>query len=768
MAKMKKALALAIAATMTFTMLAGCGDAKDSTEETEITTEAASEAASDSESEEATEEASETSEEETEEATEEDLGVSDGDIVIDLNFDDGETDDCVTYHKGGQSELSAENGELKLDVTATGSVDYANQIYYDGFKLYQGAVYEFSFDVHSTIERGLQYRLQINGSDYHAYMIDDITIGTETQHITRQFTMEEDSDPAPRMCLNLGHFEDIGDDTVPHEVYFDNIQLKVVDASNAQQVEAMAEPLLVNVNQVGYKPDAQKLVSITDTSATSYEVVNTESGEIVLSGEIGEWGFDSNVDEKYYIADMSSITADGTYKVVLDTGAESYEFRIADDVYDSIYKDSVLMLYNQRCGTALDASISGDFAHDACHTGSAIVYGTDTALDVTGGWHDAGDYGRYVVPGAKAVQDLFLTYEDSEYASKDDAIGIPESGNGVPDVLDEARYELDWMLKMQDETSGGVYHKVTGEVFPETVLAVEETAQMVLSPISNAATGDFAAVMAKASVLYKDYDADFAAQCLEASKKAWTYLEAHDEDASFKNVGDIVTGEYPDNAYGDEYLWAAAELYIATGEESYNDFFKSQFEVTVGVNYGLGWADIGYYALYDYCRNVDDCDEEKAKIQQAVDILVKNYGKSATGSTIRGNYAWGSNMTIANNGMLLLMASKLLGDDSYVNYAEDQLNYLLGRNGVSYCYVTGYGTQSPKNTHHRPSQVLGKSMPGMLVGGPDANLEDSYAKAVLAGMPAERCYADNSQSYSCNEITIYWNSPLIYLLAAFK
>lgn len=762
MAKMKKVLALALAATMTVSMLAGCGDEKDSTEETTSETEAITEIAPDTATEAETEEVSE------EEATTEELGVSDGDIVIDLNFDDGETGDCGTYFKGGQAELSNENGELKFDIKRNGMVDYANQIYYDGFRLYQGAVYEFSFDVHSTIERGLQYRLQINGSDYHAYMIDDITIGTETQHITQQFTMEEDSDPAPRMCMNLGHFEGIGDDTVEHAVYFDNIQLKVIDASNAQQVESMAEPLKVNVNQLGYKPDAQKLVSITDSTATSYEVINTDSGASVLSGEIGDWGYDSNVEEKYYIADISGVTDNGTYKVVLDTGEESYEFAISDDVYVDVYKDSVLMLYNQRCGTALDSSISGDFAHEACHTGKAVVYGTNEELDVTGGWHDAGDYGRYVVSGAKSVQDLLLTYEDSEDAAKDDAIGIPESGNGVPDVLDEARYELDWMLKMQDASSGGVYHKVTGEVFPETVLAVEETAQMILSPISNAATGDFAAVMAKASVIYKDYDADFAAACLAAAENAWKYLQEHDGDSPFKNVGDIVTGEYPDNSYGDEYLWAAAELYIATGDESYNDYFNTKISETVGVSYGLGWADVGYYALYDYCRNVKDCDTAKDMLKQKADNLINNYSKSATGSTVRGSYAWGSNMTVANNGMLLLMASKVLGDDSYVNYAADQLNYLLGRNAVSYCYVTGYGAQSPKNTHHRPSQVLGKSMPGMLVGGPDADLEDSYAKAVLTGLPPERCYADNSQSYSCNEVTVYWNSPLVYLLAAFK
>lgn len=128
----------------------------------------------------------------------------------------------------------------------------------------------------------------------------------------------------------------------------------------------------------------------------------------------------------------------------------------------------------------------------------------------------------------------------------------------------------------------------------------------------------------------------------------------------------------------------------------------------------------------------------------------------------------GSNMVVADNGILLLMASKVLGDDSYVDYAADQLNYILGRNAVSYCYVTGYGSQTPENPHHRPSEALGKAMPGMLVGGADGNLEDPYAKAVLAKIPKERCYVDNAQSYSCNEVTIYWNSPLVYLLANFK
>lgn len=186
------------------------------------------------------------------------------------------------------------------------------------------------------------------------------------------------------------------------------------------------------------------------------------------------------------------------------------------------------------------------------------------------------------------------------------------------------------------------------------------------------------------------------------------------------------------------------------------------------VKYGLGWADVGYYGIYDYCVNVKDCAAEKEILKKGADKLVDNYAGSGFGSTTGGSYVWGSNMVVADNGILLLMASKVLGDDSYVDYAADQLNYILGRNAVSYCYVTGYGSQTPENPHHRPSEALGKAMPGMLVGGADGNLEDPYAKAVLAKIPKERCYVDNAQSYSCNEVTIYWNSPLVYLLANFK
>ena len=763
MRKMKKVAVLCLTTAMTMSLLAGCGGTKKdadgtSAETTEVTTEAESTEEEETTTEKATEE-------ETEEPTTEALGVSDGDKVININFDDKDTDGFHTYTNGGNEEMTNEDGELHINIKKTGSVDYANQIYYDGFRLYQGCVYEYSFDVRCDIERTIEWRLQINGGDYHAYTSDVITIGPEAQHITAQFTMEEDSDPAPRLCFNMGKQEGMTGDEAEHNIYFDNILLEAVDASGAQQVEATPDPMAINVNQVGYMTGDSKVATVIGKNAKSFEVIDVTSNKSVYSADLPEEAtYDPPSEMFCKQADFSSVKDAGTYKIKTDDGEESAEFKIGDDIYGDLYKDVVLMLYNQRCGVELDSSIAGEFAHPACHTGEAVVYGTDKKIDVTGGWHDAGDYGRYVVSGAKTVQDLFMTYEDNGY--KADDIGIPESGNGVPDILDEARYELDWMLKMQDD-NGGVYHKVTCGVFPETVMPEEETAQLIACPISNTATGDFVAVMAKASVLYKEYDADFAAKCLDASKKAYEYLSGNMDAYGFSNPEDIVTGEYPDTIFRDEAIWAAVELYAATGDDTYKKVADAIIEGDDIVNYGLGWADVGYYALYDYIKYDGGSAKANELFFNEVDKTIEQIKDNGFGVWVSPTktFAWGSNMNIANKGMLLLMANKLKPDADYVKYASYQRDYLLGRNAVGYCYVTGYGTRTPLHPHHRPSQVLDVAMPGMLVGGADSNLEDPYAKAVLLGKAPESRYADNAQSFSCNEITIYWNSPLIYLLS---
>ena len=759
--------AMVLAGAMTLG-LSGCGSGSEGTTAATGTTAAATstETATSTDMAPTTEAETEKITEAPTEKEEDDINVVDGQEIVNIDFEDGEKGKFNIYTKGGKFEMENVDKELVVHIERCGSVDYANQIYYDGFQLLRDCVYTYSFDVRSSIARKIEYRLQINGGDFHAYAGDYIEVGPETTHIEVDFAMGEDSDPAPRIVFNMGYMDNMTEDPGPHDITFDNIKLVVKDSSSAQKLEGLPDYPNVNVSQIGYRPNDVKTVVVKSGTTEDFKVVDAATGAEVFSGKFGEYSFHAASDEVVRAGDFSALTTPGTYKIVTDVG-ETYDFVIGDGVYDNIFLGAFHMLYLQRCGIQLYEEEAGAFSHEACHLHNAMVYDDVLKVGVSGGWHDAGDYGRYVVAGAKAVQDLLLTYE--EYKIELDNTNIPESGNKVSDVLDEARYELEWMLKMQDDC-GGVYHKVSCYNFPETVKADEETEPLVLSPISAAATGDFCAVMAKSSVIYKDVDPAFAEKCYKAAVRAWKYIETLPlRPDGFRNPEDIETGEYPDNTVTDEMFWAAVELYLAGYTEIEGELMTRYNELGLGID--LGWADITGYACYDLIKAnpagaAEVCQLAKDRFFSRVDQLFER----ADGyyMMLYSNYPWGSNMTIANYGMMMKMAYNITGEEKYNTLGKQQLDYLLGANPLGYCFVTGYGTVSPQQPHHRPSQVAGEAMPGMLIGGADNALEDSYAKAVLYGRPAAMCYADNVQSFSTNEVTIYWNSPLIYLLAAYK
>ena len=595
------------------------------------------------------------------------------------------------YLEGGESTYAVnDKGELQVDITNEGKVNWANQIFYDGFSLYQNCQYEIQFDVYSTIERDVEYRIQINGSDYHPYHIETIQISPEVQHFDFVFTMEEASDPAPRLCFNMGKFDGAADHAA-HSVMFDNIDLKCIDDSGYEEgAFAGTSAPEININQVGYLPDAAKVAVIHgDAIGSKASVVDVASGNSVYDGDVEAATFNAATGRDEARFDFSSVTAPGTYKIVAGD-FESFEFAIGENVYDDAFDATLRMFYLQRCGVELSSDMAGDYAHPECHSGEATIYGTDKKIDVSGGWHDAGDYGRYVVSGAKAAADLMLAY--SLYPDAfDDELGIPESGNGVPDVLDEVRFELEWLLKMQNE-EGGVYHKVTCANFPGFVMPEKETEELIVCPVSTTATGDFAAVMAMATNIYSGIDNDFAAECLEAAVKAADYLDAHKSFEGAVNPDGIVTGEYPDQNDADERAWAYAELFKATGDSKYDDAFCALIGNGVPCAADLGWQGVGAYAGYAYLSS----PVSKGKFYDAVlasfmsglssieaAAAADSYNSSLT------EYPWGSNMTIANNGMYMLLYDAVSGTDKGGEIAKEQLNYLLGTNGTGYCFLTG-------------------------------------------------------------------------------
>ena len=675
----------------------------------------------------------------------------------------------VYKESGGAASFKAEALQGVLSITKAGQKDYSVQLFYDGFGLEKGGQYRLAFTVTSSIARQIRARVQKNGGDYFGYAVQDVALEADKPtRVEVSFTMEKDSDPAPRLCFNAGKPQD-GPEYASHTLTFESVELTLADGAGIVKDAGGKEAPAILVNQIGYQTTGPKVAFFRDGAlGEAFEVVD-QAGKTVYAGRQTAPIDDPASGDQVSSGDFGAVTAPGTYQVRAGDYL-SPAFAIGENVYGAAFLDVLRFLYYQRCGTALTKDLAGDFAHPACHTGLATMYGTAETKDVPGGWHDAGDYGRYVVPAAKTVADLLLAYEANPALFLDHA-NIPESGNGIPDVLDEVRYELDWLLKMQDEKAGGVYHKASCAAFPGFVMPDQEKAPLIISPISTAATGDFAAVMALAARIYEKTNSAYSQTLLMAAQKAWAYLEANPGGGTgFHNPEGISTGEYGDGNDTDERYWAAAELACATQRDTYAKAAAALHRKNPPS--GLGWQAVGTYGDIALLRAgaIVDADTQsavKADVLHAASMLAALAGQDGYHMTLKTDYPWGSNMTVANNGLYLMLAASISPGDAqeFTNLARQHMDYLMGANPMGYCYITGHGTLFPASPHHRPSQAAGKTVPGMLAGGPNVGLDDPYAKAVLTGRPAAKCYVDNDQSYSTNEVTIYWNSPLLYLMA---
>ncbi|WP_151734886.1 glycoside hydrolase family 9 protein [Paenibacillus tengchongensis] len=532
----------------------------------------------------------------------------------------------------------------------------------------------------------------------------------------------------------------------------------------------------IALNQLGYTPEAAK-VAVFRGEGREFRVVEEESGTVVFSGRTDSPKQDLPSGASVHSGDFSAVTAPGRYRLESEDGGVSAVFSVSGKPYHDLQQGLLKAFYFYRCGVELTEAYAGPWAHKACHTAEGIVHGQpELRLDSCGGWHDAGDYGKYSGPGAKAVADLLLAYElyPSAFAAP---IPIPESGQGMPDVLLECKVELDWLFKMQEASTGGVYHKLTTLSFPGLdVMPEDDMAELYFSPVSATATGNVAAVMALAARIYRAFDQAYADKCLEAAVQAWGWLESHPEAGGFTNPPEISTGEYGDGEVRDERYWAAAELLRTTGEEKYHRAFL-ELATLPFPKYELGWGDMGGYGTIAYLlRGEATADKEtygtlKAGLLTEADKLLRQSAEDGYGiSLLEEDYIWGSNMVVMNRAMLLLAAEHFSGEEHYAVCALDHLHYLLGRNVLDISYVTGFGDRPVMHPHHRPSVGDGVDLPvpGLVAGGPDRGLHDDYVAQHLQGRPAAACFADHEDSYSTNEVTIYWNSPAVFVTARFN
>ena len=507
------------------------------------------------------------------------------------------------------------------------------------------------------------------------------------------------------------------------------------------------------INQIGYLEQDSK--TAFSTLAGDAKLCDAASGVVVYSGKFtGSGQTDQAAGEPVYTFDFSEYKKPGQY-FICPGDSKSFNFQISNEVYNQLYYSTLNYFKLSRCG-------------NGCHTSAADIYGTNETKTIIGGWHDAGDYGRYVVAAAKTVMDLLLAYK----STKDRFSAF--------DILDEARFELEWMLKMQRE-DGGVYHKITCYHFCAFIMPEEEKDKQVISPVSTSATADLAGTFAYAAKFYADSDPAFADALIASARKAQVYLDSH-EDELFINPKEITTGGYGDHNVSDERYFALCSLWAATGEENY---LKAAEKIRTeqkerkpdpdkpwdrGWHIGFGWGMVSGYGTEILLENADKLKGSAILKSICCDILSQAESdleivKSSAFKTDVKHFGWGSNGAVCDVAHVLILAWRLSGRAEFKTAAKNQLDYILGCNPLNYCYVTGEGSKSPVNPHHRPSGASGKVMPGMVVGGPSEWLQDEYAKNHLQGSAPLKCFIDAVPSYSTNEVAIYWNSAFVYLLS---
>lgn len=550
------------------------------------------------------------------------------------------------------------------------------------------------------------------------------------------------------------------------------------DRWSAAETTTVASPIVLN--QLGFLPHARKLATLRASSPT-FTLRSAQDGSIVLRGKPGASRADAASGDRVQIADISQIDKPGMYVVETEAG-KSAPFEIGNDAYRRALWLTMRSYYGQRCGCSVD--LGDGYSHPACHLAAEFhkSSGKEGPIKNHGGWHDAGDYGRYVVNSGISTGTLLWAWEMCNGAVRKLDLKIPESGGKLPDFLAEIRWNLDWMLSLQD-ADGGVWHKQTSENFCAFIMPQDDHLSSYVIGTGSApykstgATADLAAVAAIAARCYGTFDDAYAKSCVEAAKRAYTWASKN-PDVTFKNPSGVRTGEYGDGDCRDELLWAAAELWRTTGDDQY----RKAFEYGIGYlkpNQGLeiktpGWNELSTFALWTYAMadrkgaSAELLAQIRVASTRAADRLVRNSQENGYGNTMAlSEYVWGSNGLAANQSLQLIVADRLEKNPEFESTAAENLHYLLGRNCWDLSWVTQLGRNPFQHPHHRPSGAdnIVAPWPGLLSGGPNAHPSDPTAWHMQPGPPM-KMYTDDQAAYSMNEIAINWNAPLVFLLAA--
>jgi endoglucanase len=705
------------------------------------------------------------------------------DQITNGSFDD----DLVPWWGTENLVLAHEDGRLCTDVPGGTSNPWDAIVGQDDVALVAGETYAFSFFASAAPGRVARAFVQLPVDPYTQYVAAAPELSPSGNVYRYTFTSPVDLDDA-QVVFQLGGSAEAW------RFCLDDVSL--LGGAEPEVYEPDTGPR-VKVNQVGYLPKGPKHATVvSEADEPLVWKLRNRRGRVVAVGRTTPRGLDESSGQEVHSLDFSRFRHKGTgYRLTVD-GETSHPFTIGTRLYERLRLDALRFYYTQRSGTEILDELRPGYGRPAGHVGVAPNQGDlevpclpgtcDHALDVSGGWYDAGDHGKYVVNGGISVHQLMSTWERAVVAPSgkarrlgDRTLQIPESGNRIPDVLDEARWQLEFHLKMQvpegEPLAGMAHHKIHDEAWTGLPLLPHLDPQpRYLHPPSTAATLNLAATAAQAARVYRRIDPAFAMRNLDAARRAWEAALANPEvDADPDSIGG---GPYDDTDVSDEFYWAAAELYLTTGEADFEAFVLGSPHHTGDIwrERGFDWghvAQLGRMQLALLPSDLPDRDRVRASVAEGAERYLATQAAHPYGIPYAPDdnvFDWGSNHLVINNAIVMAVAYDLTGDGHYRDGVVQAMDYVLGRNALGQSYVTGYGTNDVRNQHSRwYAAQLDPSLPnpprGTLSGGPNSSIQDPVAQRLLQGCAPQFCFVDDIESWSTNELTINWNAPLAWV-----
>ncbi len=562
----------------------------------------------------------------------------------------------------------------------------------------------------------------------------------------------------------------------------------------------------VRVNQTGYLPQTAKvgIVRRAADAPLAWEVHDARGG-VVARGNTVVRGDDAESGDPVHWVDFSELRQPGADYVLVVDGEKSFPFEVGPGLYRQLKYDALAYFYHNRAGIPIEEPyVARKYTRHAGHLSDRKVTCANPqicaySLDVSGGWYDAGDHGKYVVNGGISTWTLFNLYERTQQFGTtlgdfaDGQLSIPEGDNGQPDLLDEVRWEMEFLLRMEIpkglDRAGMAHHKVHDASWSWLgIVPPEEAKYRFLHPPSTAATLNLAATAAQCARIYAVLDPDLAGRCRAAAVRAWNAAHRHPDvyASAMDNQGG---GAYDDRDVSDEFYWAAAELYATLGNEAILEFMRAsphhgRFATMVGhegdqQHTSMTWqstAALGAISLLTVPNGLPEAERTQLRDQlvAAADEylqLIESVGyRIPMRRGTDGHYPWGSNSFVANNAIVLALAHDLTGQPRYLDGVVAAVDYLMGKNPLNISYVSFYGEHYFFNPHHRfwaheKAMKRPEPPPGCLAGGPNSHMQDPTMKNLRAGCHLLKCYIDHYDSWSTNEVAINWNAPLAWLAA---